>query len=232
MLGILRENNLFAKLKKCEFWLEKVTFLGHVISKDGVAIDPSKIEAVMDWERPTNVPEIQSFLGLAGYYRRFVDGFAKLSGPLAALTKKNAHFTWSDECKENFQELKRKLVSTPVLTIPMGSEKFVIYSDASLQGLGCVLIQRGKVIAYASRQLKDHEKNYPTHDLELATIVYALMILRHYLFRETIEIYTDHKSLKYIFTQNELNMRQRRWLELIKDYNCFTWEKQMLLLMR
>jgi len=200
VLGILREKKLFTKLKKCEFWLEKVAFLGYVISKDGVAVDPSKIEEVMDWEWPTNVREIRSFLGLAGYYRRFVDGFAKLLGPLTALTKKNAHFTWSDECEENFQELKWKLVSAHVLTIPMESEKFVIYSDASLQGMGCVLIQRGKVIAYASRQLKDHEKNYPTHDLELAPIVDALKIWRHYLFRETIEIYTDHKSLKYIFT--------------------------------
>jgi len=101
------------------------------------------------------------------------------------------------------------------------SEKFIIYSDASLQRLGCVLMQFGKVIAYASRQLKDHEKNYPTHDLELAAIVYALKIWIHYLFRETIEIYTYHKSLKYIFMQKELNMRQRRWLELIKDYNCY-----------
>jgi len=116
--------------------------------------------------------------------------------------------------------LKRRLVSTPVLTLPKESEKFVIYSDASLQGLGCVLMQQGKVIAYASRQLKDHEKNYPTHDLELAAIVYALKIWRHYLFQETVEIYTDHKSLKYIFTHKELNMRQRRWLELIKDYDC------------
>jgi hypothetical protein len=221
VLGILKEKKLFAKLKKCEFWLEKVSFLGHVISKDGVAVDPSKIEAVMNWERPTNVREIWSFLGLAGYYRRFVEGFSKLSGPLTALTKKNAHFTWSEECEESFQELKQRLVFTLVLTLSRESEKFVVYSDPSLHGLGCVLMQQGKVIDYASRQLKDHEKNYPTHDLELAAIVYALKIWRHYLFQETVEIYTDHKSLKYIFTQKELNMRQRRWLELIKDYNCY-----------
>lgn len=195
-------------------------FLGHVILKDGVAVDPRKIEAVTNWERPSNVNEIRSFLGFAGYYRRFVESFSKLSRPLTALTKKNAHFIWSDECEECFQELKQRLVSAPVLTLPKESEKFVIFSDASLQGLGCVLMKQGKVIAYASRQLKDHERNYPMHDLKLAANVYALKIWRHYLLQETVEIYTNHKSLRYIFTQKELNMRQRRWLKLIKDYNC------------
>jgi len=212
---------LYAKLKKCEFWLEEVSFLGHVISKDGIAIAPSKIEAVTKWEHPTNVYKIQSFLGLAGYYQRFVEGFSKLLGPLIALTKKNTRFTWDDECEASFQELKQRLVSAPVLTLPMELEKFIIYNDASLKGLGCVLMQQGKIIAYASRQLKNHERNYPTHDLELATIVYALKIWRHYLFREKVEIYTNHQSLKYIFTQKELNIRQQRWLELIKDYNCY-----------
>jgi len=108
-------------------------------------------------------------------------------------------------------------MSAPVLTLPIESEKFVIYSDVSLKGLGCVLMQQGRVIAYASRQLKNHERNYPTHDLELAAIVYALKIWRHYLFREKVEIYTDHQSLKYIFKQKELNMRQRRWLELAQE---------------
>jgi hypothetical protein len=214
VLSILREKKLFAKLKKCEVWLKEVSFLGHVISENGVEVDLRKIEAVMNWERPSNVNEIQSFLGFTGYYRRFVEGFSKLLGPLTILTKKNARFIWDDECEDCFQELKQRLVSAPVLTLPKESEKFVIYSDASLQGLGCMLMQQGKVIAYPSRQFKDHEKNYPTHDLELAAIVYALKIWRHYFFQETVEIYTDHKSLKYIFKQKELNMRQRRWLEL------------------
>ena len=111
-------------------------------------------------------------------------------------------------------------MTAPVLTIPEGTEGFVIYSDASGQGLGAVLMQHGKVIAYASRQLKDYEKNYPTHDLELAAVVFALKIWRHYLYGVHCDIYTDHKSLKYIFTQKELNMRQRRWLELVNDYDC------------
>jgi len=139
-----------AKFSKCEFWLEKISFLGHVISKEGITVDPKKIEAVVDWERPTNVHEIRSFLGLAGYYRRFVEGFSKLFGPLTALTKKNARYEWTDECECSFQELKQRLVTTPILTLPSGSGGFVIYSDASRKGLGCVLMQNGKVIAYAS----------------------------------------------------------------------------------
>jgi hypothetical protein len=114
VLNVLREKQLFNKLKKCEFWMEKVSFLGHVISKDGIAVDPSKVEAVVNWERPTNVHEIRSFLGLAGYYRRFVKGFSNLSGPLTALTKKNAHFQWNDKCEASFQELKKRLVTAHV----------------------------------------------------------------------------------------------------------------------
>ncbi|VVA24606.1 PREDICTED: retrotransposon, partial [Prunus dulcis] len=121
---------------------------------------------------------------------------------------------------ESFIELKTRLTTAPVLALPDDSGNFVIYSDASQQGLGCVLIQHGRVIAYASRQLKKHELNYPVHDLELAAVVFALKIWRHYLYGETCQIFTDHKSLKYLFTQKELNLRQRRWLELIKDYDC------------
>jgi hypothetical protein len=220
VLDILMEKKLFAKLRKCEFWLKKVSFLGHVISRDGIEVDPSKIETMVKWERPTNVHEIRSFLGLVGYYRRFVKGFSTLSGPLTALTKKHVHYVWSDECEASFQELKRRLVTAPILTLPSSKEGFVVYSDASQNGLGCVLMQQEKVIAYASKQLKNHERNYPTHDLELEAIVFSLKIWRHYLYGARCEIYTDHKSLKYIFTQKDLNMRQRRWLKLIKDYDC------------
>ena len=129
-------------------------------------------------------------------------------------------FVWGNDCEQSFQELKRRLTSAPILTIPSGDEGFMVYTDASRKGLGCVLMQEGKVIAYASRQLKSYELNYPTHDLELAAIVFALKIWRHYLYGRTFEIFTDHKSLKYIFTQKELNMRQRRWIELLKDYDC------------
>ena len=175
-------------------------FLGHVISSVGISVDPHKIEAVIKWKQPSNVSEIRSFLGLAGCYRRFVEGFSKIAAPLTKLTQKNIKFMWDDKCQQSFQELKKKLTSAPILVIPLGGECFVVYSDASLQGLGCVLMQNERVIAYASRQLKPHEKNYPTHDLELAAIIFAFKIWRHYLYGQTFEIFTDHKSLKYIFT--------------------------------
>ncbi|KAL4026723.1 hypothetical protein IC575_015162 [Cucumis melo] len=220
VLETLRANKLYAKFSKCEFWLRKVTFLGHVVSSEGVSVDPAKIEVVTNWPRPSTVSEIRSFLSLASYYRRFVEDFSRIASPLTQLTRKGTPFVWSPACESSFQKLKQKLVTAPVLTVPDGSGNFVIYSDASKKGLGCVLMQQGKVVAYASRQLKIHEQNYPTHDLELAAVVFALKIWRHYLYGEKIQIYTDHKSLKYFFTQKELNMRQRRWLELVKDYDC------------
>ncbi|PON68450.1 Ribonuclease H-like domain containing protein [Parasponia andersonii] len=220
VLRILKEKQLYAKFKKCEFWLEKVIFIGHVVSGNGIYVDPTKVEAVSNWSRPTNVSEIRSFLGLASYYRRFVEEFSKLASPLTQLTRKNIKFHWNDDCEKSFQELKHRSVTAPILSIPTESGGFVVYSDASKNGLGCVLMQNGKVIAYASRQLKECEKKYPTHDLELAAVVFALKIWRHYLYGERCKIYTDHKSLKYFFTQKELNMRQRRWLELVKDYDC------------
>ncbi|KAL0457668.1 UNVERIFIED_CONTAM: Retrovirus-related Pol polyprotein from transposon.6 [Sesamum latifolium] len=182
--------------------------------------DPSKVKAVMEWRIPKNATEVRSFLGLAGYYRRFVEGFSIIAGPLTKLLRKGVAFQWTEQCQRSFDELKRRLTSTPILTLPSGSGGFVVYTDASKQGLGCVLMQNGKVIAYASRQLRPHESNYPTHDLELAAIVHALKIWRHYLYGEKFQIFTDHKSLKYILTQKELNLRQRRWIELLKDYDC------------
>ena len=129
-------------------------------------------------------------------------------------------FEWSRKCKASFEKLKAFLTETPVLTQPTYDKEYVIFSDASLNGLGCVVMQEGKVVAYASRQLKPNEKNYPTHDLELAFIVFALKIQRHYLYGEKCFIYTDYKSLKYLPSQRELNLRQHRWMELIKDYDC------------
>ncbi|KAL0551350.1 hypothetical protein IC582_010436 [Cucumis melo] len=179
VLQTLRDNKLYAKFSKCEFWLKQVSFLGHVVSKAGVSVDPAKIEAVTGWTRPSTVSEVRSFLGLAGYYRRFVENFSRIATPLTQLTRKGAPFVWSKACEDSFQNLKQKLVTAPVLTVPDGSGSFVIYSDASKKGLGCVLMQQGKVVAYASRQLKSHEQNYPTHDLELAAVDYDCEILYH-----------------------------------------------------
>ncbi|GJY65820.1 retrotransposon protein, putative, ty3-gypsy subclass [Tanacetum coccineum] len=190
------------------------------ILPDGISMDPAKVETITKWPRPTTVTKVRSFLGLAGYYRRFMEGFSLLALPLTKLMQKGEKFVWNEERENSFEELKNRLVSSPILTHPSGIGGYQIYNDASKKGFGCVLMQHGKVIAYASRQLKPYEENYPTHDLELAAVVFALKIWRHYLYGETCDIFTDHKSLKYIFTQKELNMRQRRWLELLKDYDA------------
>ncbi|GKA88285.1 reverse transcriptase domain-containing protein, partial [Tanacetum coccineum] len=220
VLELLRKEKLYAKFSKCEFWLQEVHFLGHVVNQNGIHVDPSKIEAVKNWKTPTTPSEIRSFLGLAGYYRRFIANFSKIAKPLTSLTQKNQKYVWGVEQEEAFQTLKNNLCDAPILTLPDGVEDFVVYCDASNQGLGCVLMQRGKVIAYASRQLKIHEKNYTTHDLELGAVVFALKTWRHYLYGTKSVIYTDHKSLQHIFDQKELNMRQRRWIELFSDYEC------------
>lgn len=175
-LTILRDQELCTKLSKCEFWLCEVKFLDHMISSEGVAVDPSKIEVLMNWQKSTSVHEICSFLGLVGYCRRFMDGFSRLSRPLTALTKKNGKFIWSYKCKASFPELKKRLAMTPILTLPKPHRSYVVYSNASKAGLRCVLMLEGRVVAYASRQLKDHEHNYPTHDLELVAMVFAQKI--------------------------------------------------------
>ncbi|GJY33346.1 putative reverse transcriptase domain-containing protein [Tanacetum coccineum] len=180
----------------------------------------SKIEAVRNWEAPRTPFEVRSFLGLAGYYRQFIENFSKIAKSLTILTQNCKTFDWGKEQERAFQTLKDKLCNAPILALPDGLEDFVVYCDASGLGLGCVLMQRGKVIAYASRQLKIHEKNYTTHELELGAVVFALKIWRHYLYRTKSVIYTDHKSLQHIFSQKELNMRQRRWIKLFGDYDC------------
>ena len=219
ILGTLREHQLYAKFSKCEFWLKEVGFLGHILSAGGVSVDPEKIKTIKEWRAPTTQTEVRAFLGLAGYYRKFVEGFSSIARPMTQLLKKDQKFEWTDKCEECFQKLKERLISALILIMPDITKPFDVYCDASKIGLGCVLMQEGKVISYLSKQLKQHEQNYPTHDLELAAVVLALKTWCHYLMGNRCEIYLDHKSLKYIFTQKELNMRQRTWIELIKDYD-------------
>ncbi|GKB60044.1 putative reverse transcriptase domain-containing protein, partial [Tanacetum coccineum] len=191
VLELLKKEKLYAKFSKCEFWLREVQFLGHVINGNGIHVDPSKIEAVKNWKAPRTLTEVRSFLGLAGYYRRFIENFSKIAKSLTILTQKSKTFEWGEEHELAFQTLKDKLCNAPVLALPDGPEDFVVYCDASGIGLGCVLMQRGKVIAYASRQLKIHEENYTTHDLELGAVVFALKIWRHYLYG-TKSLFSDY----------------------------------------
>ncbi|GJX70800.1 putative reverse transcriptase domain-containing protein [Tanacetum coccineum] len=195
ILELIKKEKLYAKFFKCEFWLQKVQFLRHLINSDGIHVDPR-------------------------YYRRFIENFSKIAKPLTISTQKNKTYVWGKEQEEAFQILKDKLCNAPVLALPDRPEDFVVYCDTSGLGLGCVLMQRGKVITYASIQLKIHEKNYTTHDLELGAVVFALKRWRHYMYGTKSVIYTDHKSLQHIFNQKELNMRQRRWIELFSDYDC------------
>ncbi|GKB05747.1 putative reverse transcriptase domain-containing protein [Tanacetum coccineum] len=190
VLELLKKEKLYAKFSKCEFWIPKT---------------PTKIH---------------QFLGLAGYYRRFIEGFLKISKSMTKLTQKGVKFNWGDKQESVFQLLNQKLCSAPILALPGGSKDFVVYCDASHKGLGAVLMQREKVISYASRQLKIHEKNYTTHDLELRSVVFSLKLWRHYLYGTKCTMFTDHKSLQHILNQKELNMRQCRWLELLSDYDC------------
>ncbi|KAJ9547869.1 hypothetical protein OSB04_020412 [Centaurea solstitialis] len=220
VLEVLRRERLYAKFSKCAFWLQEVQFLGHIVNREGIKVDLAKIVAVMNWEVPKSPTEIRSFLGLAGYYRRFIQDFSKIAVPLTRLTKKSESYIWGSEQQMAFETLRQKLCEAPVLTLPKGVEDMTVYCDASRLGLGCVLMQRGRVIAYASRQLKPHEANYLTHDLELAAVVFALKIWRHYLYGVKCTIFTDHRSLRYFLEQPNLNMRQRRWLDVVKDYDC------------
>ncbi|GJU07571.1 putative reverse transcriptase domain-containing protein [Tanacetum coccineum] len=183
ILELLKKERLYAKFSKCDFWLDSVQFLGHVIDRSGVHVDPAKIEAIKSWAAPMTPKE-------------------------------------GKEEEEAFQTLKQKLCSAPIFALPEGTEDFVVYCGASLKGYGAMLMQREKVIAYASRQLKVHEENYTTHDLELGAVVFALRLWRHYLYGMKCVVFTDHKSLQYILNQKELNLIQQRWIELLSDYDC------------
>ncbi|GJX81075.1 putative reverse transcriptase domain-containing protein [Tanacetum coccineum] len=220
ILELLKKEELYAKFSMCEFWIPKVQFLGHVINSKSIHVDPSKIKSIKDWASPKSPTEICQFSGLAGYYRRFIEGFSKIAKSMTKLTQKNVKFDWGEKEEAEFQLIKQKLCSAPILALPKGSKNFIVYCDTSHKDLGIVLMQNEKVIAYASRQLKIHEKNYTTHDLELGAVVFALKMWRRYLYGTRCTVFTDHKSLQHILDQKELNMRQRRWLELLSDYDC------------
>ncbi|XP_013639389.1 PREDICTED: uncharacterized protein LOC106344578 [Brassica oleracea var. oleracea] len=210
VLERLRNQKLYAKFSKCSFGKREIGFLGHQVSGEGVSIDSEQVKAIKEWQRPSTVTEVRSFLGLAGYYRKIVKNFSLIAKPLTKLTGKGVSFIWGKETEEAFQRLKKALTTTLVLALPEQAKPYTVYADASRVGLGCVLMQEGKVIAYASGQLRKHEENYPTHDLEMAAVVFALRIWRSYLYGEVVEVFTYHKSLKYLFTQPDLNLRQRR----------------------
>jgi hypothetical protein len=207
ILQWLHDHQLYAKFSKCAFWLKEVPFLGHVISAGGIAVDPSKVQEVLDWKSHKSVTQIRSFIGLAGYYRRFIPNFSNIAKVMTQLLEKDVKFKWSPQCKDVFLTLKKFLTTATVLAQPNIEKLFDVYCDTSITGNAGVLMQEGRAIAYASRQLRCHEEHFPTHDLELLAVVHTLKVWWHYLLDILVHIYIDHKSLKYLFTQPDLNMR-------------------------
>jgi len=207
VLQTLREQQLFAKFSKCEFYQSKIQYLGHVISKEGISLDPVKIKAITEWPVPRDVTDVRSFMGITGYYRSFIEGFSKIAYPITSLQKKGIKFVWSDKCQKSFQQLKTLLMIAPVLKIADLDKDFLVCTDACKEGLGGVLSQDNYVIAYESRKLKQHENNYETHDLELAAIIHVLKMWRHYLIGRRFVLMSENISLKYLFDQQNLNAR-------------------------
>jgi hypothetical protein len=223
VLQILRNKQLYAKLSKCEFFKKEIGFLGHVINQHGIKMESSKIEAVTKWPQPKNVHEVRSFLGLAGYYRRFVKDFSMIASPLTELLHKNKKFDWTDVQELAFQQLKLAVCSAPILIIPNPLLPYTIVTDASGFAIGSALCQdHGNGLqpcAYLSRKMNDHERNYPVHEQELLAIVHALREWRHYVLGNKFTVITDHRSLQYLATQDKLSARQTRWSELLQQFD-------------
>jgi hypothetical protein len=215
VLQVLREHQIYAKFSKCDFFQKQVHYLGHVISNEGIALDPNNIRSIMEWPTPKDLSDIKSFMGLAGYYRRFIKGFSKIDFPITALQKKGVKFTWTSKCEERFWELKYLLTHALVLKIVDPDNDFLVCTYACKEGLGGVLLQEGRVICYTSRKLNEHEINYMTHDLELASIVHALKMWSHYLPCRRFVLMTYHCGLRHLLNQPKLNARQARWMALL-----------------
>ncbi|CAI5482830.1 unnamed protein product [Closterium sp. Yama58-4] len=218
----LQENRLITKGSKCEFFKQELEFLGHVISRDGIKIDPAKIKTIQEWKSPTNVTELQSFLGFVNYVRRFIPNMAGITGPLTDLLHKDKNFVWGEEAEAAFQELKNFLVSPPVLRIADPSKPFKVVTDASDFAIGAVLLQdfgNGlQPIAYESRKLQAAKRNYPIHDKEMLAIIHAFKPWCCYLVGADVTVRTDHKSLQYLRAQPNLNPRQIRWLDYMESH--------------
>jgi len=223
VLQILRDNKLYGKLSKCEFFKLAIEFLGHVVTEQGIQVDPKKTKAIDDWPIPQTVTDLRSFLGLANYYRKFVKDFAKITTPLTKLLHKDTDFEWTSEQTQAFQTLKKELVSSPTLRTPDFALEFTVTTDASDFAIGQVLTQDDgqgvRPVAYESRKMTSAELNYPIHEKELLAIVHALKVWRVYLEGHHFKIITDHKSLCYFNTQPTLSRRQARWNELLQEYD-------------
>ena len=218
VLSVLRENKLYANLSKCTFCVESVNFLGFVVSSEGIKVDKSKVDAIISWPRPTTVHEVRSFHGLASFYRRFVKDFSSKAAPLNELVKKNVKFEWGEKQEQAFDQLKKDLTTAPVLALPNFDSTFEIDCDASGTGIGAVLKQEGRPVAYFSEKLSGAVLNYPTYDKELYAVIRALETWQHYLLPKEFVIHTDHESLKYLHGQGKLNKRHAKWSSFLETF--------------
>jgi hypothetical protein len=218
VLVVLREEKLYGNIAKCTFCTDRVVFLGFVISADGIQVDEEKVKAIKDWPTPLNVSQVRSFHGLADFYRRFVKDFSMIAAPLNNLTKKDVPFKWGDEQDQAFNELKTKLCEAPLLQLPDFGTTFEIECDASGIGIGGVLLQEGKHVAYFSKKLNGPYLNYSVYDKELYALVRVLEVWQHYLFPKEFVIHSDHEALKYLKSQGKLNCRHAKWIEFIEMF--------------
>jgi len=193
--------------------------LGHVISREGISIDLEKVKSILDWPVLNYVSYVWSLMGIKGYYRRFIERFSKLAYPITSLQKEGIQFKWNEKCQERFDKIKQLLTTTPILKIVGPDKDFVVCIDASLEGLGGVLLQDDYVVSYESRKLKPHENNYVTHDLELTAIVHVLKMWRHYLLGRIFLWKTNNNNIKYFFDQHNLNERKERCLNFLNEYD-------------
>src|SRR4051794_25451824 len=219
VFDILRREKLYCKMSKCEFLKSSVEYLGHVISDKGIQVDPKKIESIQSWPAPRNLHELRSFLGLTNYYRRFIDGYAKQITALNRLLRKDQEYIWTEDYDQAMKFLQDKMSNAPILIPADPTKPFEVTADASDFAVGTVLSQDGKPVAFESRQMSPAEKNYAVHEKELLAIVHALKVWRHYLEGQEFAVVTDHQSLWYLQTQDKLNRRQARWVELLQAYH-------------
>ena len=222
----LRDNKLMAKGEKCEFFRDKVEFLGYVISNKGVRMDDGKVQTIKEWQAPTKVKELQRFLGFANFYRRFIDNYSKRTKNMNSLLKKGKPYIWAEAQQQEFEDLKNAFATAPILASADFTKQFILETDASNFAIGAILSQRGEdntehPVAFYSRTLAAAEQNYQVHDKELLAIIEALKHWRHYLIGSPlpVQILTDHRNLEHFMTSQLLNQRQIRWAQLLADYN-------------
>lgn len=218
LFEVLRNQKLYGKREKCSFVVDKVLFLGYVVSKDGVSVDDSKIEAIRSWPTPTTIGEVRSFHGLASFYRRFIRDFSTITSPITSCLKKGL-FVWGDEAQKAFEVIKERLAAAPLLALPDFSQPFEVECDASGVGIGAVLIQGRRPIAYFSEKLGGARLNYSTYDKEFYAIVRALDHWSHYLRPSHFILHSDHESLKYINGQQKLNPRHAKWVQFLQSFH-------------